>query len=61
MMSKARTPLARNTQTTSDSVQAVITAATVNSDHRSLSRARVMRVSLTALRTMMAMTAAPMP
>src|SRR5215471_5072355 len=57
----ATTPLPRKSQTISDSVQAVATALAVNSAHSRRSRAIVIRTSLTALRAMMAMTAAPTP
>ncbi len=59
--STAMTPLARKTQTISDSVQAVTTVLTPNSTHNSASFASVIRTSFTALRPMIAMTAAPIP
>ena len=57
----ASAPAPTNTHTISDSVQAVATAATANKPQRSASRPRVSRVSLTTLRAMIAMTAAPIP
>ena len=57
----ASAPAPTNTQTISDSVQAVTSAATANRLQSSTSRPRVSRVNFTALRAMMAMTAAPMP
>ena len=57
----ATTPEARNSQMISDSVQAVVSALTPNSAHSSRSFPRVSFTSLSALRAMMAMTAAPMP
>ena len=54
-------PHSRKIQTISDSVQAVTMALTANSSHRSQSCDKVMRVSLTALRAIIAITAAPMP
>ena len=55
------TPDSRNTQTISLSVQAVTSALTAKIPQSSQSRARVIFTSFTALRAMMAMTAAPMP
>ena len=50
--STARIPAPRKTQTISDSVQAVTSAATANSPHRSASLPSVSRVSLKAPRAM---------
>src|SRR4051812_14909646 len=61
LTSSATTPEATNTQTISDSVQAVTTALTPNRAASSQSLPTVMRTSLQALRAMMAMTAAPTP
>src|SRR5207253_7728218 len=55
----ATTPLPRNSQKISDSVQPVTTAETPNSPQRSGSRASVIFASLNALRAMIAITAAP--
>ena len=57
----ATTPESRNTQTISLSVQAVTSALTAKIPHSSQSRASVILTSFTALRAMMAMTAAPIP
>src|SRR5215471_9428884 len=57
----ATTPLARNSQTISDSVHAVATVLTANRTQSNRSRASVSLTSLMALRAMMVMTAAPTP
>ena len=57
----ARAPAPRKIQMISFSVTAVTMPLTAKIPMSSLSRPTVMRMSLTALRAMMAMTAAPMP
>jgi hypothetical protein len=55
------TPHRRKTQTISDSVQAVVRALAANTNHSRWSLPIVRPVTLQVLRTMMAITAAPMP
>jgi len=55
------TPLRRNSQATSDSVQAVTSALSAKIAHATRSPPSVERMSFQALRPMIAMTAAPMP
>ena len=57
----ATTPLARNSQMISDSVQAVASPLAAKRTHSMRSLASVSLISLRALRAMMAMTAAPTP
>src|SRR6266851_2800563 len=59
--SMATTPESRKTHTISLSVQPVTSALMAKIAHRSQSRARVILTSFTALRAMIAMTAAPIP
>ena len=59
--SKATTPDSRKTHTISLSVQPVTTALTAKMVQSSRSRPSVIFTSFTALRTMIAMTAAPIP
>jgi hypothetical protein len=54
-------PQSRNSHTISDSFQAVVTASAANSAHSNQSFFSVLRMSLYALRAMIAITAAPTP